>query len=191
MKPPAYDCIVIGVSSGGAEAIPNVLAPLPADYPIPIILVRHLHPSSRLDLHLSLWNNCRLPISEAMDKEPITPGIHTAPANYHLLVEKNRTFSLSIDARVQWARPSIDVLFESAADVYQNRLIGIVLTGANHDGAEGLQKIKANGGLALVQDPQTADVPEMPNAAIVACPTAQILPLHEIGERLRKITHEE
>ena len=129
-----------------------------------------------------------LKIKEADEKEKIEPGtIYISPANYHLMVGNDKCFELSIDERVNFARPSIDVLFESAAGVYKDALIGIVLTGSNNDGANGLKKIKDNGGLAIAQDPDTADAGYMPAAAIAATQVDYILPLNEIMDLLIKI----
>lgn len=190
MKKGRFDCIVIGVSAGATGALSILFSALPADFPIPILMVRHLHPNSGISTYQALQRSCKLRIREANDKEPIQPGIHIAPANYHLLVEKGYTFSLSIDERVQWARPSIDVLFESAAEVYGPRLAGIVLTGANHDGAAGLRSIQDFGGLVLVQDPKNAEYPEMPRAALDACSKAEALPLEQLGEIINEMANE-
>jgi len=160
----------------------------PADYLLPIIVVQHLHPTQKNTLLVHLDNLCPMIVKEADEKEAIQPGhIYFAPPNYHLLVERDRTFALSIDERVNYSRPSIDVLFESAVDVYGFGVIGVILTGANNDGAAGLQTIKARGGLTFVQDPETAEVPYMPQAAIAASRVDHILPLRAIGELLLNI----
>jgi two-component system, chemotaxis family, protein-glutamate methylesterase/glutaminase len=162
-----FQMIVIGGSAGAMSALTELLPVLPADFPLPIVIVQHLHPSQD-DYHIELYDKkCALTVKEAEDKEPIRTGhVYFAPPNYHLLIEDNQTFSLSTDEKVNYSRPSIDVLFESAADVYGPRLAAIILTGANNDGAEGLRLIKEKGGLVIVQDPQSAEFPFMPAAAL-------------------------
>lgn len=180
--------IVMGVSAGGTEALRQLLPAFPADYPFPFIIVQHLHPLQDDFLVQHYDSLCALTVKEAEEKEPIQPGfVYIAPPNYHLLIEDDRTFSLSIDPRVNFARPSIDVLFESAADVYGARLIGIVLTGANQDGAAGLRTIQKQGGLIVVQDPTTALVPAMPRAAIGATQKPHVLSLSAMGSFLRQL----
>jgi two-component system chemotaxis response regulator CheB len=128
-------------------------------------------------------------VKEAEEKEPIRTGyVYFAPPNYHLLIEDDLTFALSIDAKVNYSRPSIDVLFESAVHVYGSQVVAIILTGANNDGAQGIRLVKAQGGLAIVQDPQTADSPFMPKAALEATPVDGVLSPREIGRFLLKIT---
>ena len=132
--------------------------------------------------------SCKSRVKQADEKEKIVPAmIYIAPPNYHLLVEDDRTFSLSVDELVNFSRPSIDVLFESAADAYGKRLIGIILTGANSDGSNGLKKIKECGGMAIVQDPESSEADTMPRAAIKATKVDYVLPLEEIGTFLRKL----
>ena len=183
-----YEAIVIGVSSGGMNALKIISSSLPVHFNIPIIIVQHL--SAHSD---SLWINLlneksHLDLKEADEKEKIEKGnIYTAPPNYHLLIEKDKTFSLTIDERVNFARPSIDVLFESAAEAYKNKLIGIVLTGSNSDGTKGIKRIKECGGLAIIQDPKTAESEYMPKSAIAAIEPDYILSLEEIVELLLKI----
>lgn len=183
-----YEAIVIGVSSGGLNAMKTILPQLPADYGLPIIIVQHLRAESN-----GMWINaldkiCGLNIREADEKEHIKNGnVYIAPPNYHLLIEPDRSFSLSTDKPVNFARPSIDVLFESAAHVYADKLIGIILTGSNSDGAKGLAKIKKAGGLALVEDPLSAETPFMPLAAIKATEVDQILKLEHIADKLKTI----
>jgi two-component system, chemotaxis family, protein-glutamate methylesterase/glutaminase len=131
---------------------------------------------------------CALRVKEANEKEPIQAGvIYLAPPNYHLLIENDRTFSLSIDERVNYARPSIDMLFETAAQVYGPQTVGIILTGANNDGANGLRLIKERGGLAIVQDPRTAESTFMPQAALEATPVDHLLSIPEMGKLLVRI----
>lgn len=177
-----YEAIVIGVSAGGMGALSAILPELPADLPYPVIIVQHMYPGSGSYLVSILDGKSQITVKEVEEKDKIAPGtVYIAPPNYHTLVEMDRTFSLSIDPPVNYARPSIDVLFESAADVYRNRLIGIILTGANSDGSRGLRRIKEIGGIAIVQDPATAEMDSMPNAAIAAAEPDYILPLDQIG----------
>ena len=177
-----YEAVVIGVSYGGLAALSRIFAALPADYPLPVLVVQHLHPRQGEEFFRHLNELCLLTVKAADDKEAIVAGhIYFAPPNYHLLVEKDRTLSLSVDERVNYSRPSIDVLFESAAAVFGSRLVGVVLTGANDDGSAGLRVIKERGGLAVVQDPATAAAEYMPGAAMAAVAVDHVLPLAEIG----------
>ena len=148
-----------------------------------MMVVLHLHPRSvGHQLQETLSDGCPLPVTIAEDKQSTDGGvIYLAPANYHLQVEPDSRLSLSIDDKVNFSRPSIDVLFDSAAEVYRSRLIGIVLTGGSKDGAAGLKKIKELGGLAIVQDPAEAEVPTMPQSALAACQVDRILTLKEIA----------
>lgn len=183
-----YQIIVIGGSAGAVTALHELLPVFPAGYPLPIVVVQHLHPQQDSYWIKHFANRCALPLKEAEEKEPIQGGcIYFAPPNYHLLIEADKTFSLSVDARVNYARPSIDVLFESAADAYALRLVGVILTGANDDGAHGLRYIKERGGLTIVQDPHTAESSYMPRAALAATPVDYVLPLPEIGRLLVEI----
>ena len=175
------ELIVVGASWGGFDAFRRVLAHLPEEMDVPIVFAQHRGPDS-LDrgLETMLQHVVGRPVREVDDKEAIEPRhVYLAPPDYHLLVEPG-SFALSTDERVQHARPSIDVLFESAADAYGERVIGILLTGANEDGAAGLRRIADRGGLAIVQDPATAERRSMPDAAIAAGAPA-VLPLEEIG----------
>jgi two-component system, chemotaxis family, protein-glutamate methylesterase/glutaminase len=186
--PVNFEAVVIGVSAGGLEALNVILPALPVDFPIPIIIVQHQHPASDDYLARSLNQKCQLTVKQADEKENIQPCVvYIAPPNYHLMIEDDRTFSLSIDARVNYARPSIDVLFETAADVYGAALIGIILTGANSDGSAGLKKIKQRGGLAIVQDPETATIDAMPKAAIAATAVDYVLRLEQVCPFLVKL----
>jgi two-component system chemotaxis response regulator CheB len=186
-----YEAIVIGVSSGGLNAMKFLFALLPSGFNIPIIIVQHIGPRSDLEWINLLSDKNRLHIKEADEKEKIAKGnIYIAPPNYHLLIELDKTFTLSIDERVNFARPSIDVLFESAADAYRSKLIGIVLTGYNDDGANGLKRIKEYGGLTIVQDPSTAEASQMPSSAIAAVEVDYILPLNGIANLIIKMDHD-
>jgi len=184
-----YQAIVIGVSSGGMTALKFIFSALPAGFSIPIIIVQHINAHSDNEWINLLNDKSKLTVKEADEKEKIANGnAYIAPANYHLLIEKDKTFSLTIDERVNFARPSIDVLFESAAEAYKDKLIGIVLTGSNSDGAKGIKRVKEYGGLAIVQDPETAESPTMPASAIAACQPDYILSLEKIVLLLIKIT---
>jgi two-component system, chemotaxis family, protein-glutamate methylesterase/glutaminase len=184
-----YEAIVIGVSSGGMNAMKVMFSLLPKNFSIPAIIVQHISPRSDNQWIQLLNDKSNLHIKEADEKEKIEPGtIYIAPPNYHLMVEKNKTFSLTIDQRVNFARPSVDVLFESAAEAYKNKLIGVVLTGSNNDGARGLKKIKEWGGLTIVQDPATAEASSMPASAIAAVEVDHILPLNGIIDLLIKLS---
>lgn len=176
-----YDIVVIGTSLGGLRALETVLGALPADFPLPVAVVQHRQPDSEERLGELLRQRCRCPVTEVEDKEVITPGqVYLAPSDYHLLVERGH-FALSTDAPVWHARPAIDALFESAAETYGTGVIGLVLTGANHDGARGVARIKRCGGFAVVENPKTAESNPMPEAAIASAQVDRILPLSEIG----------
>jgi|SRR3954464_6601889 two-component system chemotaxis response regulator CheB len=180
-----FRAIVIGVSAGGMKALKTILPGLPKNFSIPIIIVQHMGTQSDNSWINILGTALLLNIKEADEKEKIKTGtIYIAPPAYHLLIEKDHTLSLLVDERVNYAIPSIDVLFESATDVYKNTLIGVILTGANNDGAIGLKKIKENGGVTIVQDPLTADTPYMPQAAIDALKPDYITPLEKIADLL-------
>ena len=182
-----YDAIVIGTSAGGMDALSVVIPALPKNFSLPVIVVQHLDPNSELYLCQILKRLSQINIEEACEKQKINSGnVYLAPPNYHLLLEENKTFSLSFDEKVQWSRPSIDVLFESAAEVYQNKLIGVLLTGANSDGSAGLKVIKEYGGLVVVQDPSTASAPYMPQAAINSVSVDHILELNEVAPFLSR-----
>lgn len=177
--------IVIGASAGGVHALSPILSALPRDYPLPVLVVVHVPPRRDSALVEVFARKCRVMVKEAEDKEPLVPGtVYFAPPDYHLLVETEDALALSADETVNHSRPAIDVLFETAADVFGPELIGIVLTGANHDGARGLAAVSAGGGLALVQDPASAEVAAMPAAAIAAVPSARVLPLDGIATYL-------
>ena len=186
MRP--MDAVVIGASAGGFEALRALLPGLPRGYPLPIAVVLHL--PEQHDSRLAELFGARLavPAREARDKEPLDKGtVYFAPAGYHLSIEQDRSFSLSQEERVSYARPSIDVLMLSAADAFGARLCGILLTGANYDGAAGLAGIRLAGGLAVVQDPGSAEVPTMPEAALRRTTPDLILPLAQIHALLLKL----
>ncbi|WP_163338302.1 chemotaxis protein CheB [Desulfopila sp. IMCC35008] len=176
-----YEAVVIGVSAGGMKALRVVLAGLDPRFDAPLIIVQHRMESSDNYFITYLDQRCRLKVKEAEEKEKITRGIiYIAPANYHLLIEKGGTFSLTVDEPVKYSRPSVDVLFETAARAYKNRLIAVILTGANSDGSAGIVKVKAAGGLTIAQNPETALSPVMPQAAIATGAIDFILELNDI-----------
>lgn len=183
-----YDAVVIGASTGGLYALERLLARLNADFRLPVLVVQHQHPRSNNFLVTYLNAHCQIPVQEALDKEPICAGVvYIAPPNYHLLVEMDRTLSLASTEKVNYARPSIDELFFTAAEAYRSQVIGVILTGANTDGSQGLRMIKTVGGLAIVQDPATAEAPSMPEAALKATTVDYMLPIEEIGALLNDI----
>lgn len=185
----AFEIIVIGASYGGLSALQILLPELSPEFPLPVVIVQHRRKEADDGLCEYLRRRSRLPLIEPNDKEAVEPGrVYLAPRDYHLLIEKS-IFALSTESPVGFARPSIDVTFESAADVYRERVIGIILTGANRDGARGLAKIKAFGGMAVVQDPQSAESRTMPDAAIAATTVDKILPLAGIAPFLNGACH--
>ncbi|CAN5707719.1 chemotaxis protein CheB [soil metagenome] len=184
----AFEIVVIGASTGGLKALQVLLSELPAEFPLPMVIVQHRGKDMETGLCEFLAHSSCLTVKEPEDKEPLFPGhAYLAPRDYHLLVQSG-SFALSTESPVGFARPSIDVLFESAADEYKERAIGVILTGANHDGARGLAAIKAQGGLTLVEDPFTAACREMPEAAINLTKVDWILPLQDIAAGLRKLS---
>jgi len=182
------EAIVMGGSSGALEALSTLLPALPADCAIPVAIVVHLPPARPSHLAEVLRAHTVLPVREAEDKEPLAAGtVYVAPPNYHLLIERSKTFALSADAAVLFSRPAIDVLFESAADAYGDQLAGIVLTGASADGARGLSAVKRRGGLAIVQSPDGAAAPEMPRAALSMVAADHVLPLKDLASLLGRL----
>jgi two-component system chemotaxis response regulator CheB len=179
--------VVIGASAGALDALSALLPNLPRDYPLPVMVVVHLPPDKKSMLAELFRPRCAMQVREVEDKEPLQPGtIYFAPPDYHLLVESKKQLSLSGEELVLYSRPSIDVLFESAADVYGTGLIGIILTGANEDGARGLKAVVDTGGVGLVQHPNLAYASAMPQAALEQCPAAQVMRLDEIAAYLQK-----
>lgn len=179
------EAIVMGASAGAVEALSEILPKLPEHFSVPVMLVVHLPADKHSVLPQLLDNKCRLKVSEADDKELIdAKHVYVAPPDYHLLIESDRRMSLSSEEPVRYSRPSIDVLFETAADVYGAALVGVVLTGANDDGARGLEAIVNAGGIAIVQDPKGASASAMPAAALRLCPQAMVLELGQIADRL-------
>lgn len=183
-----YEAVVIGASAGGIEALRSLLATLPGRLTVPVIVVQHVGAADRGMIDL-LDGAGPVRVKEAEEKESPQPGtFYLAPPNYHLLMERDRTFALSVDEKVNHCRPAIDVLFESAADVYGDRLIAVILTGANTDGSLGLKAVKAVGGLAVVQDPERAKAREMPLAAMRAVAADHVAPLEFLGRLLWNLT---
>lgn len=186
----SYSIVAVGTSWGGLMAMSKLLRALPSDFSIPIAIVQHRSRDSDKLLTQLLQDATELPVCEIEDKDLLEPGkVHVAPANYHLLIERGY-FSLTVEEPVRYSRPSIDVMFTSAADTYGSEAIGIVLTGANADGAQGLAHIVKRGGKALIQAPKTAEMPIMPEAAMLAVPTAEVLPLPQLSSRLIELSHE-
>lgn len=177
--------IVIGASYGGMEAIKTLVKSLPSNFKIPVIIVLHIG-NNTIHSYLSLLNSkTHFTVKEAEEKEQITPRfIYFAPPNYHLQIENNFTFSLSTDEKVNFSRPSIDVLFETAAWTYKNDLLGILLTGSNSDGAAGLKTIKKYGGTTIVENPETAFAKTMPNSAVKKEEPSFILNLEDIAKKM-------
>jgi len=182
------EAVCLGASAGGFEALLAVLEGLPATYPMPLVAVLHLPDHHESKLAELFGYRLALRVREARDKETLAPGVlYVAPAGYHLSIEVDRSFSFSCEDRVSYARPSIDVLFASAADAYGKSLAGILLTGANYDGAAGLAGMQLAGALTIVQDPATAAVPTMPEAAIARMKPDLILSLAQIHAVLRRL----
>jgi two-component system, chemotaxis family, protein-glutamate methylesterase/glutaminase len=188
MRKAQFAIVVIGTSLGGFNALRVLFAGLPPEFPWPIAVVQHRRADSDDTLSTLLQRASALPVTEAKDKKVIRPGwIYLAPANYHLLIDQG-TFALSTEAPVHYARPSIDLLFESAADTYGAKAIGVILTGASRDGAQGAARIKACGGVVVVQQPETAESRIMPAAAMAATEVDQVLPLSDMAAFLVRLS---
>lgn len=184
LRPPLR-AVAIGASAGGVQALSAILPALPVDYPLPVLVVVHVPPDRDNALVPLFQSKCRVAVKEAEDKEPALPGVvYFAPSDYHLMVELDGSLALSSDEHVNHSRPSIDVLFETAADAFGPGVAGVVLTGANSDGANGLRAIVEAGGQGLVEDPAAAYAQAMPAAAVAACPAADVLPLPAIAPHL-------
>jgi two-component system chemotaxis response regulator CheB len=180
-----HDAVVIGASAGGIEALGQLLPGLPAGYALPVLVVLHLPPQRTSQLAALFGSRCRVPVREAQDKEPIQPGtVYFAPPDYHLLVEPDFTLALSVDPPVNYSRPAIDVLFESAAAAYAERLLAIVLTGASVDGSQGVAAVLRAGGTTWVQDPATAAHATMPAAALRVAGAQAACTLEDMGKQL-------
>jgi two-component system chemotaxis response regulator CheB len=178
------EIIVIGASAGGLRAFEVILGGLPRGFPVPIVAVQHRSRESSDGYADVVGKSTALPVREIGDDDPLSaPCVYLAPPDYHVLIEPGR-LALSVDDPVSYSRPSIDVLFESAADAYGARVLAVLLTGANADGARGLVRVKAAGGYAIVQDPHTAESPEMPAAGIAGAHVDRVLPLDQIAREL-------
>ncbi|MFL5481671.1 MAG: chemotaxis protein CheB [Gemmatimonadaceae bacterium] len=185
-----YSIVAIGTSWGGLMAVSKLLSGLPAEFPIPIVVVQHRGKDSDRLLSQLLQDATPLTVCEIEDKDVLEPGkVHVAPADYHVMIERGY-LSLTVEEPVRYSRPSIDVMFTSAGDTYGKEAIGVVLTGANEDGSRGLAHIAKRGGKALIQSPKTAEIPIMPEAAARAVPTAEVLPLPQIGKRLIELSQQ-
>ena len=184
----AYDLVAIGSSWGGLNALQRVLSRLPTGFAASVVIAQHR--SARADdalLKTLLGGSTPLVVRDADDKDALQPGlVLIAPPDYHMLIEPG-TVALSCDAPVAFSRPSIDVLLESAADAYAERMVAVILTGSNADGSVGLAEVRRRGGVAIIQDPEQAERPEMPRAAVAAVPDAQVLPLEAIADKLTAI----
>jgi two-component system chemotaxis response regulator CheB len=183
-----YDAIAIGASTGGVDALGELLPALPASLTAAVMIVMHIPPQRDSLLPQIFREHCALPVHEADPREPIRPGhVYFAPPDYHLLVEADRTWAISRDAPVHYSRPSIDVMFETAAWCYGSRLLGILLTGANEDGARGMRAILDAGGETWAQSPDTALARVMPQSAIAAGGAEHVLSLSQMARRLQKL----
>jgi two-component system chemotaxis response regulator CheB len=184
----AFDLITIGGSAGGISAMQTILKKIPTGFRIPIVVVIHLPANNHGLLSEVLGGWTKNPLREPNDKDPVEAGtIYTAPSGYHLMVEKEKIFCVNLDEPVQFSIPSIDVFFDSAAEVYGENVLGVILSGANEDGAEGLSRLADAGGMAIVQNPITAQSPLMPESALKAVPNALLLTPEEIGEFLANL----
>ena len=179
-----YKAIVIGASAGGLKTLPKVINGLGPGFPLPIILVQHTVPENDFTFYIEYVKKfCTITVKLAEDKEKILPGtIYIAPANYHLLIENDFTFSLNVDEKVKYSRPSIDVTFETAAYAYQDKLVAVILTGANDDGTNGMKIVKKYNGLTIAQNPEEAASIEMPTSAITKKVVDRVLLVSEINE---------
>jgi len=186
--PQVHKAIVIGCSAGGVQALSTLLGGLAQNLPAPVIVVCHMGSE---DTHMFcdiLNHRSRLPVTEALERHPPVMGtVYIAPASYHLLIERDGCFALSVDDRVCFCRPAIDVLFCSASAYYRQHLIGVVLTGANDDGSQGLKAIRQRGGLGIVQTPDSAEAKAMPESAIRIAGADHIVSLPEIAPHLNQL----
>lgn len=183
-----FKAIVIGVSTGGVAALKQLLPALPVDFPVPVLVVSHITPTADDGLAVLLNAHSAIRVKEADEEEQLLPGtVYLAPANYHLLVERKGCLALSIDPPVNFARPSVDVLFESAAEVYGPALIGIVLTGAGSDGSKGLLMIRQYGGVTVVQNPADAEMDSMPKKALELLSPDYLVALQELPALLIRL----
>lgn len=188
---PLHEClselraVVIGASTGAVAALSHLLPPLAADFPLAILVTVHVPADKPNSIPALLQAKCRIAIKEAEDKEPVVPGtVYFAPPDYHLLVEQDRSLSLSSEEPANFSRPSVDVLFESAADAYGKDLLAIILSGANQDGARGARAVGEAGGVVVVQNPDSAEARMMPESALTACPEARVMNLSTLAKLL-------
>lgn len=179
--------VVIGCSTGGLKALSFLLARLRDDLAVPVVVVIHRGADDEGLLVQALARPSRLPVAEAGERQPALPGIvHLAPSGYHLLVERDASFMLSAEPRVRFVRPAVDLLFETAASCWRERLLAVVLTGANDDGADGLAAVRRHRGWAIVQDPATAEAPQMPQAALARAGADEVLDLAGIARTINE-----
>lgn len=190
-NPSNFKAVVIGVSTGGVSALKYIMGAMPSNFPIPILVVTHITPDSDDGLAVLLNTLSSIHVKEADLGEAVSPAtVYLAPANYHLLLEHNGTIALSIDPPQNFARPSVDVLFESAAEVYGKKVIGIIMTGAGNDGSRGLLQIKNHGGVTIVQDPADAEMDSMPRSALHLQKPDYVVRLSSIPALLMKLIGE-
>lgn len=183
-----FQAVAIGVSTGGVQALKTVLGRLPHDFPLPLLVVQHISPEAGNGMARLLAGMCSVRVKEADEQDVMRPGtVYLAPPNYHLLVERGGTLALSADRPVSFARPSVDVLFESAATVFGAGLIAVVLTGANYDGSQGARVVKQWGGTVVVQDPDDAEARQMPEAALAATTVDHVVPLADLAALLVRL----
>lgn len=183
-----YGITVVGTSWGGLAALRELVSCLPPDLPVPVVLIQHRHKMSDDALPRLLQDRTSLSVCEVEDKMPIEAGrVYVAPADYHVLIEPDSYFTLSVEEPIRYSRPSIDLTFTSAADAFGGRTIGVVLTGANADGAAGLKRIAERGGAVLIQEPVTSESPTMPTAALQAVPKARVMVLSQIGSAIAEL----
>jgi two-component system chemotaxis response regulator CheB len=177
-----YELLVVGGSAGSLQVVLSLLASTGDSFPIPVLIVLHRNGIFESSLEELLSIRTGLTIKEVEEKDPLKPGVvYICPADYHVLLEKDHSFSLDYSERIHFSRPSIDVTFRSASDIYGPELICLLLSGGNADGAEGLAYAQAHGGLTIVQDPLTADVPYMPQQAISRMQPDYIVPAEELS----------
>lgn len=183
-----YNAVVIGASAGGMDAINRLLKNLEASFKLPVMIVQHTSPDSDNYFVMYIQEKTCLVVKEVTSGDNISDGtVYVAPPNYHILVEKDKRLTLSTEEKINYSRPSIDILFETAAEVYYENLIGIILTGASSDGSLGLKKIKQLGGYCIVQNPKNAEHKLMPESAIRIANPDKILDIEEISEFLNKL----
>jgi len=185
---PRFDAIVIGASAGGVLALQQILASFPVALPIPVLIVLHLPRDRASRIPELLGIHCKLQVREAEDKQPLAPGtVVFAPPDYHLLVEDRKSVALSADPPVLFSRPAIDPLFESAADVFGDRVLAILLTGASSDGTAGIAAVRAAGGIAWIQSPDEASSSLMPASALAHAGADAVLTLQDICTHLAQL----